>query len=103
MHHSLTAWSNADPLNMDAQEILNKLNVLAASVWQLLIRRTIANGSAPTLECFVLDIDLGENVQVRWEARQLLVTQHVSSGDLDFWQIVEYIKLGQVKARVSID
>ena len=94
---------NTDPLDLDAEVLFNKLDILLAVDGQLLKRRALGDIRLPAWEGRVLDLDLGQQVQIGGEVIEVLAIERVLCADLDFLEPVENIELGQVERGVPVD
>ena len=103
MDHGLASRSNTDPLNLDAEEALDELDVLPTRFRQLLKGSCLGNVALPAGEGLVLHLHLGQHLKVGREAGKLLAVDEVADADLDLLQVVEYVELGDVEARVAVD
>lgn len=93
---------NANPLDLDANELLNELNVRARLVRQVVEVLCAGGRLLPAGQGLVDDVDLGQDVEVRGEALEALPVVRVADGDLELVKVVEDVELGQVDGRVVV-
>jgi hypothetical protein len=101
-NHVVARRPNANPLDLDADKLLNVLNVRARLVRQVVERLGARRRLLPAGERLVDDLDLCENVEVRGEALEALPVVRVADGDLELVKVVEHVQLGQVDGRVVV-
>ncbi|KAI3478079.1 hypothetical protein L1887_60010 [Cichorium endivia] len=99
----LVSRADADPLDLDAEELLEELDVGAAVLRQLLPRLGLGDVLLPAGQRLVLHLHLGQHLEVRREARQLLAVHNVAHRHLELLELVQHVELGQVEARVAVD
>lgn len=95
--------ANTDPLDLDAEVLFDKLYILLAVDGQLLKRGAFGDIAFPTLERRVLDLDLGQQVQIGGEVVEVLAVERVLCSDLDFLEPIENVELGEVEGGVPVD
>lgn len=103
LNHGFSSWTHADPLDGNVEELLDELDVLSARLWQLLKGGGRGNVALPARQRRVLDLDLGQHLEIGWEARQFLAVVLVARCHLEFLEVVQDVELGQIQTRVAID
>ena len=102
--HALASGTGADKLDRDAEELFDVLDVLAARLRQVLVLGDVLDRLLPSGQGDVLDLDAGENVQVGGEkGRERFAVEVVRDRDLDLFEVVEDVELGQVQRGVAVD
>lgn len=100
--HVITRRSNANPLDLDANELLNVLDVLPCLAGQVVVALRAGGGLLPSGQGLVVDLDLGQHIGIRGEAVELLAVVRVGSCDLELVEVVEDIELGEVERGVVV-
>lgn len=67
LHHTLSCWSDTDPLDRYTKERLDKVDVLLAVFWQFVKGGGLFDRCFPTWQGDVGDFDLPKDVQVGCE------------------------------------
>lgn len=98
VNHRLAIRTRADPLDLDADILLDELNVLARGLRQVVVRLGVGGGLLPAGQLFVDDLDSLEQLETGWERLELLARLRVlvADGDLDVLESIENVELGQV-------
>lgn len=87
----LPGWTNTNVLHLNAEEVVNVLDVLLGVLWQLLPRLHAGGVAVPAWQSLVVDLDLVEHIEIGWEGRQLLASLRVSvsSRHLELFEVIQ--------------
>ena len=94
--------SNTNPLDLDANKLLNVFNVSPCLVGQVVPVGDARCRFLPAGQRVILYLDLGQDFRVGWESVELLALVGVCRCHLDLFKIIEDIQLGQVNGRVVV-
>jgi len=102
--HGLSRRSSSDPFDRYTQELLNVFDVLATVLGKVLVLLDILDRLFPAGQLDVLDLTLGEGVEIGGEQGfERLAVEEVLGTDLDRVEIVEDVEFRQVERSVTVD
>ena len=119
LYGAVPTWADPDVLDLDAQEVLNELDIGLTIRRKSGKGRTCRNVGLPTWEAFVDHLDLSKTIQVGWvylsfcygmglieltrESLNLDPIDLISHGHLDLLEPIQNVQFRQVETRVPID
>jgi hypothetical protein len=99
----LSSRTYANPLNLDPRKLLNKLHILPRLNRQIIVALRTRRGFLPARERLVLHLELSQGLRVCGERFELLAVVRIRRCDLDLFEVVEHVELGQVEGGVVVD
>jgi hypothetical protein len=100
--HVITRRSNANPLDGNANELLDELNVLPSLAGQVVVALRAGGRLLPPRHGLVVNLYLGQHIGVRGETIELLALVRVCSCNLELLEVVEDVELGEVEGGVVV-
>jgi hypothetical protein len=100
--HVITRRSNANPLDGNANELLDELNVLPCLTGQVVVALRASGRLLPPRQSLVVNLYLGQHIGVRGETLELLALVRVCGSDLELLKVIENIEFGEVEGGVVV-
>lgn len=102
--HGFASWSSTDPLDGNAEELLDVFDVFAAVLGKILVLLDVLNGLFPSRQLDVLNFAFRESVEIgREEGFERFTIEEIFGTNLDRFEVVENIEFGQVERGVAVD
>lgn len=94
--------TNSDPLDLDANELFNVLDVTPRLVGQIVVVLRAGGWLFPARQRLIVHLDLRQQFGIRRKALEFLAVDEVLCGDLELVKVVEDVELGEVDGGVVV-
>lgn len=103
--HIVPRWTGTDPSNLDANKLLDELNVGTSLLRKVIVRLRSGSWLVPAIKLLVNDLTALQQSQISREKVHLLtgVGVLVRDRNLDLLKTVKYIELREVEGCVVVD
>ena len=102
-NNGVAARANPNPLALDSYEFLNAGNVFNCVLWQLVPGADLADVRLPPRYLLIFHLHSLQCSQVPRQGGELLAIYLVFRAQLDGFQVIKDIKLGEVDVSQAID
>lgn len=102
-HHSFSFRACADPRDWNVEKIFDGRNVVLSSLGEVLVRTNLSDILVPSFNSRVLHLDFGEFIYRGGHEVDFLAVDGVLRSDLDLFDAVHDVQLGDVQRLVVVD